>query len=152
MHIQKLKNAFTLIEVMVVIVIVGVLAAIAIPKLFGISAKAKASEVGPAVGTWSKLQQIHAMNNLKVGSFSKIGYIPPSSNNFEYSGTPAGELEGLEASWTAKLLSTLNDCQTGPNATWNASAVIEGGKVNITALLPTDLNCARLTPNFDKLQ
>jgi len=152
MHIQKFKNAFTLIEVMVVIVIVGVLAAIAIPKLFSMSAKAKASEVGPAVGTWSKLQQIHAINSLKVGSFSKIGYIPPSSNNFKYSGSPAGELEGSEASWTAEPLSALNDCKVGTNATWNASAVVDGGKVNITASLPTDLNCARLTPNFDKLQ
>jgi type II secretory pathway pseudopilin PulG len=49
----------------VVIVIIGILAAIAIPKLFGMTAKAKASEVGPAAGTWSKLQQAYVVETNK---------------------------------------------------------------------------------------
>ncbi len=43
---KQSKKGFTLIELMVVIVIIGILAAIAIPKLFGMTAKAKASELG----------------------------------------------------------------------------------------------------------
>lgn len=35
-----MKRAFTLIEVMVVIVILGILAAVGVPKLFGTIAKA----------------------------------------------------------------------------------------------------------------
>lgn len=53
-----MKQSFTLIEIMVVIVIMGILAAVGVPKLFGSIAKAKASEVPVAAGTYTKLQDV----------------------------------------------------------------------------------------------
>ena len=44
------KNGFTLIEIMVVIVIMGILAAVGVAKLVGMIAKAKAADVPTAAG------------------------------------------------------------------------------------------------------
>jgi prepilin-type N-terminal cleavage/methylation domain-containing protein len=88
---MKNKKGFTLIELMVVIVIIGILAAIAIPKLFGMSAKAKASEVGPAFGTWEKLQIAYVMETNKAGTRVQIGYSIPTSNNFSYDADTSDE-------------------------------------------------------------
>jgi len=56
------------------------LAAIAIPKLFGMSAKAKAQEVGPSAGTWIKLQQAYKMETGHFGTAKNIAYKLPGGN------------------------------------------------------------------------
>ena len=50
------KNGFTLVELMVVIVIIGVLAAVAIPKMMAATNKAKAGEGPQFLGSISRLQ------------------------------------------------------------------------------------------------
>jgi len=168
----KNKKGFTLIELMVVIVIIGILAAIAIPKLFGVTAKAKASEVGPASGSWSKMQQAYVSEKSAVGSFARIGYTPPGATAtnqsegatafFKYTSNlnatdvtsdvplAGGDLTTGEAVWQAENTGNLGDCKTGAGK-WVAQVDAETGTA--TAIVSdVAAECIVLTPNFKSLK
>ncbi len=159
------KQGFTLIELMVVIVIMGILAAVAVPKLFGMIAKSKASEVGPAAGTYIKLQDAYVSESNTLGTWQLIGYVAPgastasqaspSTTNFTYygsisaatsisSGTSAGD------AWVAKNNVALNDCSAN-NGKWNIdiSGNDNGNSVSYSADVASA--CEQLTPSFKKI-
>jgi len=150
---MKNKKGFTLIELMVVIVIIGILAAIAIPKLFGMSAKAKAQEVPGAAGTYTKLQAAYIMEKSEIGNVTAISYMLPGAatytevsevTSFKYSvGAAAANAQGI--GWTATSKATLNDCNTTDawTVTMNLSAVADAS---------TPAGCLKLTPNFPMLK
>lgn len=64
------KKGFTLVELMVVIVIIGVLAAVAIPKMMAATNKAKASEGPQMIGSIANLE--HAFG-AEYGAYANAG-------------------------------------------------------------------------------
>lgn len=154
------KQGFTLIELMVVIVIMGILAAVAVPKLFGMIAKSKASEVGPAAGTYIKLQSAYVAEKNTYGGWKLIGYIGPGNNNangessqttnFVYAGTMGytTETNGNQSdAWKATSRAQLNDCSQGTH--WHIATVAVNASGADSYNATTD--CAELTPNFTKI-
>src|SRR5574344_1197249 len=119
-HNMMNKKGFTLIELMVVVVIIGILAAVAVPKLFGMIAKSKASEVGPAAGTYVKMQQAFISEAMAIGDWKIIGYKAPGTNdettNFKYGGLKESATKNTVAlatttiGWQAGNKAKLNDC------------------------------------------
>jgi prepilin-type N-terminal cleavage/methylation domain-containing protein len=88
------RNGFTLVELMVVIVIIGVLASLAIPRFMGVTDKAKLSEFKPvlkqAVTLYNAYYQEHETFKTPSGNIidgnSDIGFdLPDGESRFEYS-------------------------------------------------------------------
>lgn len=160
------RHGFSLVELMVVIVVVSILSTAAIPKLFGMIAKSKASELGPAARTYEKMQDTYIGETHQLGSWSIIGYVGPGvgvatdstkSTNFGYGG---GALKGDDASvvlskssatvigWIATSLVALNDVVVG--SSWTiAVGTDNSGFVHYTATVPA--NAEPLTPTFTQL-
>ena len=148
------KKGFSLIELMVAVVIMGVLAAIAVPKLFGLFDKAKASEISLAAGTYMKLQETYAFEHGKGGSWHNIGYRSPAGNSLGIASSTNFKYDATEAyyNWLAESTVSLNNCPKGSK--WFLNYSLSEGAHNVKFWTSSDniISCIDdLTPSFKRL-
>ena len=156
------QGGFTLIELMVVIVIMGMLAAVAVPKLFGLVAKAKTSELYSSAGSYIHLQDtFNTEYNDSIGTWRTIGYYMRSNDNFKYyEGNEEGGITtvtaysvavGETAGWKANNVIKLNDCDI--NNVWqlNISKSPTNAYNIVYHVVISDYACEGLTTKFGSL-
>jgi type IV pilus assembly protein PilA len=78
------KKGFTLIELMIVVAIIGILAAIAIPNFLKFQAKSKTSEAKTNLGAIFVGQTSFFGESNQYGSFTAIGWGPSGTTRYGY--------------------------------------------------------------------
>lgn len=111
-------SGFTLIELMIVVAIIGILAAIAIPNFINYQCKSKQSEAKYALGFIRTNQESYlAEYNTYTASLTQLGFVQKSGAKYSVGVVSAGQ-----NSFTVKANATVN----GKNDVWvgNHSGVI----------------------------
>jgi len=87
---RRNEKGFTLVELMIVVVIIGILASIAIPKFTNLIGKTKASEAKQQLGSIVSLEKTYYFTNDAYVDFAagtdcnEIGYAQPDGGRFTY--------------------------------------------------------------------
>jgi len=132
----KGKKGFTLIELMIVVAIIGILAAIAIPNFLRFQAKSKQSEAKTNLGGIFTAQIAFFGDNNFFGNFAQIAWAPTGTARYTYySGAYTGSVSASSPNDNAGSTLAANTEPTGLARTDNTFVIGASGNIDTDATL-----------------
>jgi type IV pilus assembly protein PilA len=126
------KKGFTLIELMIVVAIIGILAAIAIPNFLKFQAKSKQSEAKTNLKGIYTAETGYFGEVNSYGDFQTVNWEPVGNSRYRFSlvtsGTDEGDLTVTLGAWTG-----------GPTPAWTTNSFTAGAQGNIDSDAPLDV-------------
>ncbi len=133
---KKGKKGFTLIELMIVVAIIGILAAIAIPNFLRFQAKSKQSEAKTNLGGIFTAETAFFGDNNFFGNFSQIAWIPQGTARYTYfSGNYTGSVSASSPNDNAGSTLAANTEPAGVTRSDNAFIIGASGNIDTDATL-----------------
>ena len=127
LKVMRKQQGFTLIELMIVVAIIGILAAIAIPNFLRYQAQARQAEARTNLGGIFVAEVSFFGENTRFGSFQEVGFgLAGTSNRYAYSGPAVGGNGAGPTACTAasptNMMSVAGDCIAAATASPGADA------------------------------